>query len=225
MCGKITQAVNWAEATTYEELVAALTDDRVDIGTPMRLLRVIARDDAGTRRSVTMRWGLIPPWETDPTRISGTIHARAETIDQKPSFKAAFAQRRGILPVRTFNEGRELPNGKTEQHVITPKDGQPLGIAVIWERWTSPQGSSLLTFAMVTVPPNKLIGTITDRMPAVLPPGRWAQWLGEEPASPEELKTLLKPQEGDWDMAPQSPPPRPSRSPRPAEPDPQPDLF
>jgi hypothetical protein len=37
---------------------------------------------------------------------------------------------------------------------------------------------TLLTFAMVTVAANKLIGEITDRMPAVIPPEHWGTWLG-----------------------------------------------
>ena len=66
---------------------------------------------------------------------------------------------------------------------------------------------------MVTTGPNALIGKITDRMPAVLPPRHWAKWLGEEPATAGELKALLVPFEGDWTMEPAqkpAPPPKPS---------------
>ncbi|MBM3547526.1 MAG: SOS response-associated peptidase [Alphaproteobacteria bacterium] len=219
MCGKFLQLQAWLDLVTLVQMLDAVRIGQVEIGTPMRFARIIALDDGGVRRSVPMRWGLIPPWEKDQTRFQNTIHARAETIDQKKSFKNAFARQRGLLVVKTFNEGKELPNGKTQQFTITPHDGNPIGIAVIWERWGEPHGGMLLTFAMVTVPANTLIGTITDRMPAVLPPEQWAKWLGEEPASPEELKSMLKPFEGDWDMQPQSPPPKPGR------PDPQPSLF
>jgi len=210
---------------TLARLLAAPSSGPVEIGTPMRFARIIALDDQGNRKSAPMRWGLIPPWEKDPMRFRNTIHARAETIDQKKSFKSAFSQRRGLLVVKTFNEGKELPTGRTQQFTVTPKDGKPIGIAVIWERWGEPHGGTLLTFAMVTVPANALISTITDRMPAVLPPERWAKWLGEEPASPEELKAMLTPFEGDWDMQPQSSPPKPPRPPSPPKPDPQPNLF
>jgi len=228
MCGKFTQMMGWGDYATFARLLAAPSSGPVETGTPMRFARIITLDDMRNRKSVPMRWGLIPPWEKDPTRIHNTIHARAETIGEKKSFKAAFAVRRGLLVVKTFNEGKELPNGKTQQFTITPNDGKPIGIAVIWERWSEAHGGSLLTFAMVTVPPNKLIATITDRMPAVLPPELWAKWLGEEPASPDELKAMLMPFEGDWDMQPQSPPPKPPRPPSPpkaGKPDPQPSLF
>jgi putative SOS response-associated peptidase YedK len=110
--------------------------------------------------------------------------------------------RRGLLVVRTFNEGKEVTPTKTEQYVVTPRDGKPIAIAVIWERWGEHHAGSLESFAMVTTAANALIGTITDRMPAVIAPEHWSKWLGEEPASIDELKAILQPFEGDWDMEP-----------------------
>ena len=128
------------------------------------------------------------------------IHARAETLDSKLTFRGAFHRRRGLIVVSTFNEGREITPTKTEQHVLTPQDGKPIAIAVIWERWSERQGSSLLSFAMVTVPPNDLIGTITDRMPALIADEDWPKWLGEEPTTVEELKAMLHPSSRALDM-------------------------
>ena len=105
------------------------------------------------------------------------MHARAETIDTRPTFAEAFAERRGLVLVETFNEGEALPNGKTEQWVIRPKDRKPIAIAVIWEEWAGDTGSEA-TFVMVTVPPNTLIGRITDRMPAILRQEDWARVAG-----------------------------------------------
>jgi putative SOS response-associated peptidase YedK len=118
--------------------------------------------------------------------------------------------------VKTFNEGKEITPKKTEQHRIAPDDGMPLAIAVIWERW----GDMLETFAMVTVPANSLIGTITDRMPAILAPEDWAAWLGETAAGIDALKVMLHPFEGDWTMQPETPRPKKSAH----QPD-QPPLF
>jgi putative SOS response-associated peptidase YedK len=122
--------------------------------------------------------------------------------------------------VSTFNEGKEITPRKTEQHVVTPRDGNPVAITVLWERWGEVHAGGVDTFAMVTVPANGLIGTITDRMPAIIEPGDWSKWLGEEPAHDEELKAMLKPFDGDWDMRPEkqkTPPLKLSDS--------QPDLF
>jgi putative SOS response-associated peptidase YedK len=218
MCGKFTQMMSWGQYVTLADLIGAPKSGPETV-TPMRDAFVIALDGHGERKSVRMRWGLVPRGDKNPNAGPRHIHARSETIDTKITFADSFARRRGLVVVDTFNEGEEITPTKTRQYVVTPRDGKPMAIAVIWDRWGEPHGGFLLSFAMVTVPPNKLIGTITDRMPAVLQPDDWAKWLGEEPATVDELKVMLKPFDGDWTMAPQQktgPPPRPPR---------QPDLF
>jgi putative SOS response-associated peptidase YedK len=208
--------MSWRELVTLADLLGAPGGDAETV-TPMRFATVIARDAEGQRKAVKMRWGMVARHAKDPISGSKHIHARAETIDTLPTFRDAFAERRGLIAVSTFNEGKEITPSKTEQYTITPRDGAPLAIAVIWERWTSHNAGELLTFAMVTVPANPLIATITDRMPALIRPEDWRKWLGEDPASTAEIKDLLKTRGGDWDMRPQPKKPPP--------PKPQPDLF
>lgn len=200
MCGKFTQMLAWRDLVSLADLIQSSAGETQTV-TPMRFATVIALDDSGARRAVPMRWGLVAPDAPDPVTARLHIHARAETIERLPAFRDAFARRRGLIVVSTFNEGREITPSRTEQHRITPRDGKPLAIAAIWERWSGRNAGTLLTFAMVTVPPNPLIATITDRMPAVLAAEAWPRWLGEEPASTAELKALLQPYDGDWEMA------------------------
>jgi len=210
MCGKFTQMLAWKELVILAELLGTTGGPAVTV-TPMRVARVIIRGDAGGRESVAMRWGMVARHAKDPHSGTKHIHARAETVDRLPTFREAFVRRRGLVAVSTFNEGKELTPTKTEQHRITPRDGAPLAIAVIWERWTHRDEGELLTFAMLTVAANRLIGTITDRMPAVLGPEHWSRWLGDEPATIEELKAMLVPREGDWDMAKEEKESRPAQ--------------
>jgi putative SOS response-associated peptidase YedK len=217
MCGKFTQMMSWTTLVTLSDFLGA-PQGAIATVTPMRLASVITVDDDGVRRSLRMRWGMVAHHAADPLHGTKHIHARAETIEKLPTFRDAFARRRGLVVVSTFNEGKDITPTKTEQHTISPRDAKPLAIAVIWERWTHRNDGELLTFAMVTVPANALIGTITDRMPAVIGAGDWEKWLGETPATVDELKTLLKPVEGDWEMHAQA---KPGKS----SPPPQPDLF
>jgi putative SOS response-associated peptidase YedK len=216
MCGKFTQMMRWGEFVTLAGLIGA-ADGPSETVTPMRFATVIRRSVRGAREAVRMRWGFIPAPAKEPNR-SPFIHARAESIEERVTFRDAFVHRRGLIVVKTFNEGKEITPTKTQQHTITPNDGVPVAIAMIWERWAEPHGAALETFAMVTVAANTLIGTITDRMPAIIRPDHWAAWLGESPASVAELKTMLVPFEGDWTMRPEKP------KLRPADPD-QPSLF
>jgi putative SOS response-associated peptidase YedK len=191
MCGKFIQMKSWGALVRLSDLRSG-TDEEETV-TPMRFANVVALDGEGRRRSVRMRWGLVPPGAKDPQAGKPHIHARAETIDGKPTFRDSFRQRRGLIAVSSFNEGKEIAPNKTEQYVLTPKDGMPIVIAAIWERWGEAREASLLSFAMVTVPPNDLIATITDRMPALIESSDWAKWLGEEPATSGELKAMLRP--------------------------------
>lgn len=218
MCGKFTQMMSWREVHDYSDFLPS-SGDELETVTPMRMASVLCLDADGKRRNVRMRWGFVGRNARNPTGRPDHIHARAETIDQLPTFRDAFAQARGLLVVSSFNEGEEISPSKTIQHVITPKDGKPLAIAVIWERWTHRNEGELYTFVMATVPANKLISRITDRMPAIVAPADWAKWLGEEPASIAELKALLATREGDWDMQ------AAKKSPAPKKPGAQADLF
>jgi putative SOS response-associated peptidase YedK len=212
MCGKFTQMMSWRELVHLADLIG-VGNVETETVTPMRPATVLTLDEAGQRKAVKMRWGMVARSAKDPFSGTKHIHARAETIDTLPTFREAFQRRRGLVVVSTFNEGKEITPRKTEQHVITPRDGKPLAIAVVWERWTKHNEGELLTFAMVTVPANALIGTITDRMPAIVAPEDWPIWLGEEPASLDEVKAVLKTVEGDWEMRPQTktpPPPKPN---------------
>ena len=188
MCGKFTQIASWQEVHAFSQPLTSKPGDEEIVFTPMRFPKIMRPNAEGQRELVPMRWGFAG--RNDPTpNLPKHTHARAETIDKLPTFKHCFVARRSILMVHTFNEGEELPNGKTKQCTITPKDGQPIAIAVIWEQWQN-GAETLDTFVQVTVPANALISRITDRMPAIVPREPWPMWLGEEPAELPELKAL-----------------------------------
>jgi putative SOS response-associated peptidase YedK len=220
MCGKFTQMMSWGEYVTLADIVGA-SAGAAETVTPMRFATVICLDLEGKRVARRMRWGFVPPDARDPMVGTKHIHARAETIDVKPTFREAFFHRRGLVVVNTFNEGKEITPTKTEQYVVTPRGRAATAIAVIWDRWER-RDEVLETFAMVTVPPNALIGTITDRMPAVIDDDDWPIWLGEVEATTDEIKACLKTSAFDMDMEKQakSPPP-----PRPKPDSPQGSLF
>jgi putative SOS response-associated peptidase YedK len=218
MCGKFAAQASWAETT---RIIESLTG--VALGGPadshndhevtyrvMNQLPVIVWDRAlGLRRIERMRWGF--PHRDDPRRPD-PIHARAETIDSKPTFRDAFHDgQRGIVLVKSFNEAPD----KGPQHVIMPGDAPALGLAMLWRRF-----GDLAMCVMVTVPANELIATLpTDRMPAVLSPADWAVWLGEEEASSERIKSCLKTVEGRrWTMTPEQRAAKPRRRPTVSDP-------
>lgn len=201
MCGVFTAYASWSEVVDFSQPLTAKEGDeliRFRVGQP---IPVIVYDSAlGERVVLQMQWGF--PSKTG--RGLPHVHVRSETIDEKlfaPLFKDG---KRGIVAVRTFNEGPSDEKGRTIQHVIDPHDEAPLGFAVLFDKFTAPTGE-IFACVQVTVPANALIATLggdVDRMPAFVEHGDWSKWLGQTPATPDELKALLRTKEGvRWTMS------------------------
>jgi hypothetical protein len=120
MCGKFTQFSSWQEVHAFSQPLVVKANDELVASTPMRTANIMRLDATGAREMVPMRWGFAGHDDPNPSRPKH-MHVRAETIDQHRTFVCAFATSRGILMVHTFNEGEELPNGKTKQWIVTPQ--------------------------------------------------------------------------------------------------------
>jgi putative SOS response-associated peptidase YedK len=74
--------------------------------------------------------------------------------------------------------------------------------AFVWDRFDVGGAAPLYACCLVTVPANALIATLpTDRMPAFLTGEDWETWLGEKPATVQEVKACLRTVEGvKWTM-------------------------
>jgi putative SOS response-associated peptidase YedK len=174
----------------------------------MSQLRVIIWDrEEKKRKVVPMRWGFP---RRGNWRSPDPIHARSETINSKPTFASAFQTgQRGIVLVKTFNEGKQISPKVTEQYTITLGDEPAGAIAFLYDQFSiSELPAPLLACVMVTVPANALIRTLTtehaesDRMPAFLAKDDWATWLGENDATPDQAKACLRTVEGiKWTMS------------------------
>ena len=204
---------SWSEVIDFAEAFSSASGDDGGNDRPVGFrvmgdLPVIVYDrEAGKRRVVPMRWGYP---RRGNWRSPDPIHARSETIDSKPTFAPSFQNaQRGIVLVKTFNEGKQTSPKVTEQHTITLGDEPAGAIAFLFDEFSiADLPSPLRACVMVTVPANALIRTLStehaeaDRMPAFLAKDDWSTWLGETDAPPEEIKTCLKTVEGvNWKMS------------------------
>lgn len=132
-------------------------------------------------------WGLIPYWVKEADGGRKPINARSETVAKLPSFRAAYAKRRCLVPIQNFFEWRRAKPPK-RPYAIGMKTGAPFAIAGIWENWQHPEtGEYVRTFCLLTCPANELIGTIHDRMPVIIPPSAYQRWLSPLEADPHDL--------------------------------------
>jgi putative SOS response-associated peptidase YedK len=164
---------------------------------PTDPLPVVRFDAKEHQRSLdVMRWGLIPYWAKDIKIGFSTIHARAEEIDTKPTFREAFQRRRCLVPLDNFYEWKKTATGK-QPYAIALKDRGLMAMAGLWETWRSPAGERIRSFTIATTTPNEFCAELHNRMPVVLKPEAWPAWLGEEPATVPHLKALLAPYPSD----------------------------
>jgi putative SOS response-associated peptidase YedK len=72
--------------------------------TPAQKILCIVELDDKSLKSVNLFWGLVPSWSKDDKNSHHLINARAETIREKPSFRAAFHKRRSLVVASGFYE-------------------------------------------------------------------------------------------------------------------------
>jgi putative SOS response-associated peptidase YedK len=161
--------------------------------------------DDGRRAFAEMRWGLIPSWARDTKIGYSLINARAETVAEKPAFRAAFKARRCLIPGSGFYEW--LPTGGKHKQPFHfhMKDGRPFAFAGLWERWAGRDGEPIESCAIITTEANAVVRPVHERMPVILAPGDFAAWLDPR-TSAADLQSLLRPfPEGEMAAAPANP--------------------
>jgi putative SOS response-associated peptidase YedK len=169
---------------------------------PSQNLAVISNKDP--QKLSYYRWGLIPFWSKDASIGNKMINARAESILEKPSFKASFRQKRCLVLSDGFFEwkreivggqqsavsGQRLEGGSIPYRIVL-KGWKLFSMAGIWDSWKGPGGQPVYSFAIITTTPNELMQRIHDRMPVILPRRFEKEWLIND--NTNDLVKLLQP--------------------------------
>lgn len=138
----------------------------------------VVTSEAGRRLYRPMRWGLIPPWYKAPNGGPLLINARSETVAEKPAFRTAVRERRGLVPAAGFYEWDRSDAGTPLPYFVSRADGEPMVFAAIWQDW-GPEGERMSTVAVLTCAANAQMSRVHDRLPVILEPPDWPLWLGE----------------------------------------------
>jgi putative SOS response-associated peptidase YedK len=188
MCGRyrLTRADRLAER--FDAELAEELRPRYNIA-PTQPVPVVRAN--GSRRVIaSMRWGLIPNWAKDASMAQ--INARSETLLEKPAFKENFERRRCLIPADGFYEWKRSGRSKQPFH-FGMQDDSLFAFAGIWDRWKPPQGPIVETCAILTTTPNELLRDVHDRMPVILEPKKYREWLDAPASDCGRLKHLLIP--------------------------------
>jgi putative SOS response-associated peptidase YedK len=158
-----------------------------------RIYAVLTSKDR-ERELRTVKWGLVPFWAKDSSGGARMINARAETVAVKPAFRRAFAKRRCLLPADGYYEWKDK-----KPFYIQRTDGGDLALAGIYELWrdaTVPEDDEkawLWTAAVITTQAADEVGEIHDRMPMIIVPELWADWLDPDNTEVSQLQAAMSP--------------------------------
>jgi putative SOS response-associated peptidase YedK len=203
MCGRFVSARKRAELleefAVQRDTVKADREPDYNVAPTKRIYAVM--DHKEERELRLLRWGLVPTWAKDTKGGARLINARSETVAVKPSFRAAFARRRCLIPADGYYEW--MTEGKAKQpYYIYRTDGGILAFAGLYELWRNEevpddhQDAWYWSGTIITTDATDEIGKIHDRTPMVIAPGDWAEWLdpaNSDKAEKEHLLTLMHP--------------------------------
>lgn len=198
MCGRFVQhraPIAYAEHFGVDPAAAPLPNapPRFNAAPAQDLMVVRRHPQTGVRHLSLLRWGLVPSFSRDASGGARMINARAESVAEKPAFRAAWrARRRCIVPADGFYEWHAGPRGR-HPFFIARADGEPLALAGLWEGWQDPaSGLWLRTFTLLTCSADALLRPLHERMPVILAGDDIAAFL-EAP----DPRDLLQPFPGD----------------------------
>ena len=189
MCGRFTLH------HPTEEIAQRFNLDQIAVSFPPRYniaptqpIAVVLQHSARTLEA--FQWGLVPFWAKDPKIGNRMINARAETVAEKPAFRAAFKQRRCLIPASGYYEWRKENNERLPTYIYRA-DKTPFAFAGLWEEWHAPEGEILHTCTIITTEASDQVSAIHHRMPVIFDPEQEETWLDPGLNGGDSLAELL----------------------------------
>ena len=186
MCGRFTLTTpTEALASAFEVPDPPLLTTRYNVA-PSQVIAVVGLKPDGERRGIALlRWGLVPHWAESPNSGPRPINVRSESVLYK--FGDQLREKRCLIPADGFYEW--LTEGKKKlPRRFTLKTGEPFAFAGLWDVWVG-EKQKLVTCCLSTTAANDLVRPVHDRMPVIVPPESYREWL--DPHTPEQRLTAL----------------------------------
>ena len=163
-----------------------------NISPGQNVLSIVNNNDE--RILTNLRWGLIPRWADDERVGYRMINARAETLLEKRTFKDLFQNKRCLVVADGFYEWEHRDKEKIP-HYFSLKSKDPFAMAGLYEVWQSPEQrvGKIISCTIITTKANKTVKKIHDRMPAIIKPDDYGEWLDCKNYLGEVVQELLEP--------------------------------
>jgi putative SOS response-associated peptidase YedK len=173
----------------FAAYIAEISGGRVRLVRPTDAATFVARD-GGRLLVLTGRFGLVPRWAKTIAAMA-SFNARGETVATTPLYRAAFRDRRCVVPFVEFVETRQSPR---QMFRIRPAGF----FGGVWDRATV-DGATLDSFSIVTTTPSAQMAAVHQRMPLILRPQDCRRWIECDPA---EAASLIRPYDGAIELVP-----------------------
>ena len=205
MCGRFTQQLTEGEIHDLYGLAQTALPLELPLrynGAPTQDFAACRLDERGRRVITRLRWGLVPSWAQEVGIAARLINARAETVRDKPAYRAAFRVRRCLVPANGWFEWQRAGRGK-QPWFVALADGSPVSFAALWERWDKAD-EGLETFTIITTEACEGLTDIHHRQPAIIHPDHIAGWLDPAAQSDQLLDLVREPCAGPFEKRPVS---------------------
>ena len=148
----------------------------------------------GSNTARLLRWGMTGA-RHPRSRGSGRplFNARAETVHRLPSFRQPFRERRCLIPASGFYEWIRDDSGGRTPVWFHREDDAAMAFAGIWATERADEGD-IDACAVITCEANDLVAPVHHRMPVILPPEAYDDWLDPD-ADAAGLLALVQPSE------------------------------
>jgi putative SOS response-associated peptidase YedK len=188
MCGRYTVVIKAEDLVSHYGLTEQKEGYASYNAAPGQLLPVVTSEEPD--RISTLKWGLIPHWAPDISRVKPNINARLETARTKNYFKKAFNNHRCLVPATGYYEWKKEGKQKIPYY-MHPRSGGFFSFAGIYDDWANPDTGELVrTFAILTQAPTADLEPIHNRMPVPLDKETESLWLNPD-SDASELAEML----------------------------------
>jgi putative SOS response-associated peptidase YedK len=168
----------------------AVFKPRYNIAPSQDIPVVVKLPDYPARQLAMMHWGLIPQWTKVKIIDFKLINVQAETISTKPAHRQVFKKRRCIIPADGYYEWKNL-KGRKQPYYIHYHHGDIFGFAGLWEIWKEGTADCIYSVTIITTEADAKVGQIHERMPVILNPEHYDEWLDPENQDTSRLQELL----------------------------------
>lgn len=190
MCGRFSLAATSDEIAQHFELETVPDlSPHYNIAPSQTVATVVVLKDKSHRQFQQMRWGLIPSWAKDSKIGNRLINARVETVTEKPSFRNSIRRKRCLIMADGYYEWQKQPGGK--QPYYFQLRGQPFAFAGLWDTWKTSDGE-IVSCTLLTTDASEQVSPVHHRMPIIVPPRTYSQWLDPTLTNPDEVLPLLE---------------------------------